>query len=484
MTHYVEQPVYKYNAEIQRILLSTFVADPDLFAKTCTIIKPQYFNEQFRPAVRFVLDYAEKFRALPTIELIQAASGVELHRFTPAERAVSVEWFRAECEEFCRHRAMEIAMVEGMTLLQNGRGEEAVANMREASAIRLMADLGTDYFADPEARLRNMVDHMVTVPTGWKLLDDKLFGGFSKGALNIFLANSGVGKSLVLQNLALNWAFMGYNVIYFTLELAEDHTALKMDAMTTGMGTRDIVRKISDAALAVKMKFNHGKRGRLHIKKYPEGGTCCNDFRAYIKEYAITFGHKPDAVIIDYLDLCSPNNKAIDISNLFIKDKCVSEEIRALMHETDTFGATASQMNRGAIEAQGQFDQSHVAGGISKINTADNAIGLYAPASHKERGDFDFQFLKCRTSSALHQVVRLGYNPETMKISDPEKTARTVEAPATFVQLRKEIADKTKAELPVKVSTDDETSERPETSDVFMGRMRNLMPGQANRKTE
>jgi replicative DNA helicase len=182
------------------------------------------------------------------------------------------------------------------------------------------------------------------VSTGWAALDEKLFGGFARGGLNLFLGNPGAGKSLVLQNLALNWVLQGYQVVYFSLELAEDRISLKLDAMLTGRGTRDVLRQISDSGLMVKVAGK--KAGHLHIKKYPGGGTNCNDFAAYIKEYEIVNGKKPDAIIIDYLDLMHPNAKNIDISNLFNKDKFVSEEIRALMHETNTFGASASQLTR------------------------------------------------------------------------------------------------------------------------------------------
>lgn len=437
--------VDKYNPDVQKILLSILVGDTDLFAKCRTIIREEYFDDEFRPPIRFVLDHAETYRAIPTTELIAAKTGLLLSSYLPEQIKLHREWFCNDFEAFCRYRATENAILDGVQLLEQGRGDEIAARLKDALTIRLMSDLGTDYFEDPEARLRRMLSNMATIPTGWKLLDDKLFGGFVRGGLNLFLANSGVGKSLVLQNLSLNWSFMGYHVVYFTLELGEDHTALKMDAMVTGIGTREIVRNISDAALAVKMKVNKNKPGSLLIKKYPEGGTNCNDFRAYLKEYEIVHSHPPDALIIDYLDLVWPNDNRVDPSNLFIKDKFVSEEIRALMHETNTFGASASQMTRGAIEAQGEFDQSHTAGGISKINTSDTAIALYAPPSHKERGEFDFKFLKTRSSSGVGQTVKLSYDPTCMRITDPMLTMHDVEQPASTADLRKEVAAKTSA---------------------------------------
>jgi replicative DNA helicase len=452
-----------YNPEVQKIFLSLFVADPDLFAKCRTIVKDEYFDDPFRPLVRFVLQHADTYRAVPSVAMIEAKTGIGLTVMDPKELTPHKEWFCNDLEAFCRYRAMENAILDGVDLLREGRADEVQTRIKDALTIRLMSDLGTDYFDNPEQRLRRMLENTVTVPTGWALLDDKLYGGFARGGLNIFLGNSGAGKSLVLQNLALNWALEGYNGVYFTLELHEDHTALKLDAMLTGRGTRDIVREISDSALLVTLRGK--KAGNLRIKKYPEGGTNCNDLRAYLKEYEIVNGHPPDFILIDYLDLLFPNDKRIDPSNLFIKDKFVSEEIRALMHETNTFGATASQLTRGSIEAMGEFDQSHTAGGISKINTADNAIALYAPPSHKERGEFDMIFLKTRASAGVGQRIKLGYDNTCMRITDPALTIGDVDKGASYDDLRRELREtKSIAVTPI-----------PETSDRKLSKLDELM---------
>jgi archaellum biogenesis ATPase FlaH len=334
----------QYNADVQKIFLSILIADTDLFAKCRTIIQDVYFDDQFRPLVRYLVSHSDTYRAVPTLEMITAKTGITLTAFTSEQIKLQKQWFCDDFEGFCRYRAMENIILEGVDLLRAGKAEEVSARVKDALTIRLMSDLGTDYFEDPETRLRRLLDKSATISTGWKTVDDKLFGGFTRGGLNLLLANSGVGKSLALQNLALNWVLAGFNGIYFSLELGEDHIALKMDAMLTGRGTRDIIRQLSDSALLVKMQGK--KAGRLHIKRFPEGGTTVNDLRAYLKEYEIINGSKPDFLLIDYLDLVHPNDKRVDLSNLHIKDKFVSEEIRGLMHETDTWGCSASQLTR------------------------------------------------------------------------------------------------------------------------------------------
>jgi hypothetical protein len=447
-----EEFANEYNAETQTIFLSILIADNDLFAKCRTIIQDEYFDDRFRPAVRYILQHADKYRAIPSREMVEAKTGVELLPISPEQVAVQREWFCNDFEGFCRYRAMENVILDGVDLLREGQADVLSQRVKDALTIRLMSDLGTDYFDDPETRLRRLLDKSAKVSTGWPLLDEKLYGGFERGGLNVLLGNSGAGKSLVLQNLALNWALAGFNVVYFSLELDEDHAALKLDAMLTGRGTREVVRQIADSALTIKMKSK--KAGRLFLKRFPEGGTTVNDFRAYLKEFEIIHGMKPDAIIIDYLDLLHPIDRKIDVSNLFIKDKFVSEEIRALMHETNAVGATASQLTRGSLDAMGEFDQSHTAGGISKINTADTAIALYAPPSHKERGEFEFVFLKTRGSTGVGQRIKLAYDNTCMRISDPILSARDVEQPSSYRDLQQQVKNKLDPKTP--------TNDRPD----------------------
>jgi hypothetical protein len=370
------------------------------------------------------------------------------------------------------------------------------------------------------------------------------------------------GKSLFLQNLALNWVFMGLNVAYITLELSEELTALRLDAMVTGKGTSDVFRKMDETALVVARKGRSA--GSLAVKKLPEAGTTANDVRAYLKEYEIKTGKRFDAFLIDYLDLMHPSNRRIDPSDMFVKDKYSSEEMRSLAHETNCLCVTASQLNRcvsldtvvdeenrgavridtlavgdrirgpdgyvsvkevfpvhkqkayrvktksgkvivcsanhrfptergllsidtglnvgsgintcevvefddeivsieeidemqmlidievdsedhlfyangllthnSSVEAQ-EFDHSHIAGGISKINTADNVFGIFTSTPMRERGIYQIQFLKTRSSSAVGQKIELAYDPVSMRISDPDVASEVIR-PASTGDLR------------------------------------------------
>lgn len=407
----------QYPEGVQRLLLSYMVSEPNSFSLCQNILKPEYFVPKLRPAVRHVLDYAEKYRALPTIDQIEGTTGVAVKVFEDAVSAQHMEWFLGTIEGFCRNKALELAVMEGPDLIAKGAGAEVEKRIREAMTISLMTDLGMDYFDNPKARLERLKDRSNFFTTGWKTLDEKLYGGFSRGALNIFAGGSGSGKSLFLQNISLNWAMMGLNVVYFSLELSEELVSMRIDSMTSGIATKEVLKKINEVAIAVTQKGK--KAGDFRIKTLHQGATV-NDLRAYLKEYEIQTGKRVDAIVVDYLDLMHPNDRRINISDQFIKDKYTSEEMRGLAREMDCFCVTASQLNRQSVEAS-EFDHSHIAGGISKINTADNVFGIFTTAHMRENGEYQLQFLKTRSSSAVGQKIKLKFRPDCLLILDPDE---------------------------------------------------------------
>jgi replicative DNA helicase len=245
-------------------------------------------------------------------------------------------------------------------------------------------------------------------------MDRILYGGFSRGELNIFAGGSGSGKSLVMMNMALSWLQAGLSGVYITLELSEELCSLRTDAMLSGMGTKEIRKDIDTATMKVRMVSK--KAGQYRVKWLPAQSTI-NDIRSYLKEVQIQTGIKVDFVIVDYLDLLMPVSVKVNPNDQFIKDKYVAEELRNLAKELNVLLVTASQLNRSAVE-EIEFDHSHIAGGISKINTADNVFGIFTSRAMKERGKYQMQCMKSRSSTGVGYKIDLEYNIETMRITD------------------------------------------------------------------
>jgi replicative DNA helicase len=250
--------------------------------------------------------------------------------------------------------------------------------------------------------------------TGWPTLDSKLYGGFNRGELQIFAGGSGSGKSLIMQNLAVNWVQNGLNGVYITLELSEGLCSMRIDSMMTDTSSREIFKDIDNVEMKVKMVGK--KAGHLRIKYMPAQSNV-NDIRAYVKELQIQTGVRVDFLCIDYLDLIMPVSAKVSPSDLFVKDKYVSEELRNLAKELNVLFVTASQLNRSAVE-EIEFDHSHISGGISKINTADNVFGIFTSRSMRERGLYQIQLMKTRSSSGVGQKIELKFDVETLRITD------------------------------------------------------------------
>jgi len=401
-----------YNLDVQKLYLEMFLSDAESFIRCQNIFDPENFDQRLRPVALFINNYVDQYKIMPEARQVNAVCNSSLEQITVPKE--NYDWLLEEFERFSRHKAMERAILQSADLLEKGEYNPVEKLIKDALQISLNKDMGTDYFEDPRARLELLKNSNGQISTGWPSVDKKLYGGFNRGELNIFAAGSGGGKSLFLANLGVNWAMAGLNVIYLTFELSETLVSMRLDSMVTGIATREIFKNIDDVELKVKMA---GKRaGNIQIKYMPSGKNC-NDIRAYLKEYQVKKGQKPDVLLIDYLDLMMPLSVKVSPSDLFVKDKYVSEEIRNLAMETQCITVTASQLNRAAVE-EIEFDHSHISGGLSKIQTADNVIGIFTSRAMKERGRYQIQFMKTRSSSGVGQKVDLEFNIDTLRIND------------------------------------------------------------------
>jgi len=331
-----------YSEEKQKLLIDVLLSSDEIYARCQNILDANYFVNKFRPAIRYILKQSEKYNVLPKIEQVNAETGLNFQKI----ENITVQHqdaFLDEIEEFCKNRALANAVLSAVDLIEKGNYGEVEKRVREAILISLTNDIGTNYFEDPKARLERIRHSNGQVSTGWKAVDDKLYGGVNRGEITIWCAGSGVGKSLFLQNIAINFALKGLNVVYITLELSEELCAMRMDSMLSEISTKEIFRKIDEVEIKVKQAGR--KSGDLHVKQLPQGSTC-NDIKAYLKTYEIERQKRPDVLVVDYLDLLFPNNKRIDPSNLFVKDKFVTEELRGLLVDRQMIGQTAAQLNR------------------------------------------------------------------------------------------------------------------------------------------
>jgi archaellum biogenesis ATPase FlaH len=405
-----------YNAAFQKLFLEMMLHEPELYARVQNIYNPQNFDKSLKATADFMYEYANDYSSLPSLQVLEGATGSQLQPVTNYDDA-SGDWFLTEFEKFTRKQELSRAILAAADMLEEGDYDPVEKLIKDAVQISLTKDMGTDYFADPKARLLALRDNNGQVSTGWAGLDRKLYGGFNKGELNIFAGGSGSGKSLFMQNLAVNWIEKGLNGVYLTLELGEGLSSMRIDSIMAGIPSRQIFKDVDN--VATKVSILGKKSGHFQIKYMPAQSTV-NDIRAYIRELHIKTGKQIDFLLVDYLDLLMPVSAKVAPSDVFIKDKYVSEELRNLASELGILFVTASQLNRSSVE-EVDFDHSMISGGISKINTADNVFGIYKSRAMQEAGRYQLQLMKTRSSSGVGQKVDLLFDVDTLKITDADE---------------------------------------------------------------
>ena len=403
----------EYGYDVQKVYLEMMLSDAQSFVRCQTIFDHTLFDRKLQDAAEFINKYVTDHNTLPTEEMVNATCKTEL-KIPEGLREEHYDWLLAEFETFTRHKGLERAILESATLLEEGNYGPVEDKIKNAVQVGLQKDLGIDYFRDPKGRLMGLKDSNGQVSTGWASLDRKLFGGFNRGELNIFAGGSGAGKSLFLANLGVNWALAGMNVVYLTFELSEALVAMRVDSMTTDIPTKEIFKDLDTVEMKVKLV---GKKSGAFQIKYMPSGKNANDIRSFVKEYEIKTGKRIDVLLIDYLDLMMPMSRKVSPSDLFVKDKFVSEELRNLAMESNTVFVTASQLNRASVE-EIEFDHSHIAGGLSKIQTADNVIGIFTSRAMKERGRYQIQLMKTRSSSGVGSKIDLEFDIDSLRIRD------------------------------------------------------------------
>jgi hypothetical protein len=358
------------NDKKQKLLLEYLISSSDTYALCSSIVKSRYFDPEFRGAIDFIHKYYDEFHKTPTPEQIEAESGgVKL-----TERQVTsdqLEYTTNEIEKFCKERAIEAAITDSTPLISKGDFGGIETLIRNAVTVSLNRNMGTDYFRDPDGRLKKMSETGKKISTGWKELDKWLYGGMERGQLIIFSANSGGGKSVALSNLGLNFLEMGLNVVYFSFELSEDLISQRYDTMVSGIQTA--VWEYHKGEISQAVLTAGDKNGHLLIREM-YAGTKPNELRAYLKEYELLYSRTPDLIIVDYLDIMNPNERV-------------------------------------------SIHQGHVAGGISKVNTSDVWISVHASPTMRAKEECAFQLVKTRSSDGEGQMIYLDWT-KTIRIKD------------------------------------------------------------------
>jgi sulfur relay (sulfurtransferase) DsrC/TusE family protein len=413
----------------QKLLIEMLISSPDTFALCQGIVEPEYFDPEFHNAVKFVKQYYNEYNTTPSPLQIEAESGQHLK--THKIERDQVLYCADEIEQFCKQMGMQKAILSSVDDVNKGNFGAVESKIRDAVMISLNRDLGLRYYDDPEKRLNAMLSGGGVASTGWAEVDELLFGGLSRKELLLVSANSGGGKSICLANLALNMSNQGLNVLYASLELSEEIIAQRFDTMVTGISRKDWKQHVSE--IAVRVQEAGVNKGHIDIKQFAVG-TNAIQIHAYLKEYYLQYNCMPDLLVLDYVDLMHPNEKTVNIGDLWTKDKLCSEQLRDIGVRHNMMVATASQLNRSAVNATHQ-SHDQIAGGISKINTADVYWSILMNESMRAKGEICFHFQKTRNSDGVGKTVYLTWDGKYLRIVDKQNSGSN---PLPFVKKQKD----------------------------------------------
>jgi len=401
------------NIKKQKLLIEYLLSSSDTFAICSSIVQSEYFDPELRNAVSFIKKYYDEYNNTPTSAQVEGETGIELTHQEISKDQIS--YCSNEIESFCKRKAIEKAVLSSPALIDSGDYGKVEELIKDAVTVSLHRDLGLDYSEDPEERLRRLAVSEQTFSTLWTEFDELLNGGLVRKQMLLFSANSGGGKSIAMANLGLNFMKQGLNVLYISLELSEEMVSLRYDSMVTGISSAGWQYKISE--IATKVESGIAGMGELTIK-YMNAGSTANDIRSYLKEFELTKGYTPDAIIVDYLDLMG-TNEFISADNVFEKDKAAAEQLRNIANDYNAFMITASQQNRGAVN-QTDLNHSHIAGGISKINTTDVYVSIIMNDAMRAAGEIAFMFLKTRSSDGVGKTIYLKWHGSSLRITNPD----------------------------------------------------------------
>ena len=338
---------------------------------------------------------------------------------------VDMDWLLDTTEKFCKDRAIYNAIVDGISIIdgkdKNRTPDSIPSILTDALAVSFDNAVGHDYLLDSDSRFEFYHKVEERIPFDLEFFNKITKGGLPTKTLNIALAGTGVGKSLFMCHMAANSLSQGKNVLYITLEMAEERIAERIDAnlMNVSMeDLHDLPKKMFDDKIAKIVKKTSGK---LIVKEYPTASAHSAHFRGLIKELAIKKSFKPDIIFIDYLNICASSRfKGAQNVNSYSYIKSVAEELRGLAVECNVPIMSATQTTRGGFTSTdvGLEDTSESFGLPA---TADFMFALISNEELDELNQIVVKQLKNRYNDpTINKRFVLGIDRSKMKLFDVE----------------------------------------------------------------
>ena len=421
---------------IERTALTQLVTNEQYARKVLPFMKKDYFSDRTeRTIFEEITKFVDKYNKIPTqtsLEIeVQGRKDLNEDEYkkvvaviqTLSSTDVDFDWLVDTTEKFCKDKAVYNAIVEGISIIDGkdkDRGPDAIPSiLTDALAVGFDNAVGHDYLLDSESRYDYYHEIEEKIPFDLEFFNRITKGGLSPKTLNIVLAGTGVGKSLFMCHVAANCLSQGKNVLYITLEMAEERIAERIDANLMNITTEDLhdlPKQMFDNKIAKIIKSTSGK---LIVKEYPTASAHTGHFRGLIKELAIKKSFKPDIIFIDYLNICASSRfKGAASVNSYLYIKAIAEEIRGLAVETNIPILSGTQTNRsGFVSTDIGLEDTSESFGLPA--TADLMFALISNEELDELGQIAVKQLKNRYNDpTVNKRFVVGIDRAKMRLFD------------------------------------------------------------------
>jgi len=428
---------------IERTTLSNLIWDEDYARRVIPFIKPEYYSDKNERVIfEEIGSFIDKYNSIPT----QEALTIELDNrkdvndeeykkivdiigsFSKSE--VDTQWLLDTTEKFCKDKAIYNAVLEGIGIIDGKdkeRTPEAIPSiLSEALAVSFDTNIGHDYVEDGEERFDFYHKKEEKIAFDLDYFNKITKGGLPQKTLNIALAGTGVGKSLFMCHVAASTLMQGKNVLYITMEMAEERIAERIDANLMNITMDDLhtlPKKMFETQLSKIQKKTNGK---LIIKEYPTASAHVGHFRSLIKELALKRSFRPDIIFIDYLNICASSRfKGNANVGSYFYIKSIAEELRGLAVETNVPIMSATQTTRtGFTSTDIGLEDTSESFGLPA--TADLMFALIATEELEELNQIVVKQLKNRYNDpTMNKRFVLGIDRAKMRLYDCEQEAQS-----------------------------------------------------------
>lgn len=432
-----------------KIILSKLIRDESYFRAVLPYLKKEYFDDRSTSVIfELISEYAQEYRNPPSLDTIrikvEELSGLQQSEFDDTisllkeiandKSQVELKWLMDATEKYCQEKAIYLAIMDAVSIIDGSDKKRSTgiipSLLSEALSVSFDKSIGHDYFEDMEKRYDTYTIKESKIPFMIPVLDKVTNDGIAKKTLNLILSPSGGGKSAAMCSMAATYIEQGLNVLYITLELAEERVGERIDANLLNTPINSIKDFPKDIYLKKLFRLKEKSFGRLKIKEYPTGAASVHHFRALLDELELKQGFVADVVFVDYMGICaSAHYKPGSSANSYTIQKSVAEELRGLAVEKEIAVWSAVQTNRSGY-SNSDIDATSIAESIGILMTADFVLGLIRLPELDEQGQVLAKQIKSRYGDVSYMNrFLLGFDRARMKLYSVEQDGIVNETP-------------------------------------------------------